>query len=67
MIQLVRPSEVIGVKVIDRYRLSIKLINPYSGFLLNLGQFSTCILAKEDVEQGKINRLWTVYSRGSNR
>ncbi|MBU5427012.1 hypothetical protein KQI41_11365 [Tissierella pigra] len=49
-----KASEVIGVKVIDRYRLSIKLINPYSGFLLNLGQFSTCILAKEDVEQGKI-------------
>jgi ABC-type transport system substrate-binding protein len=49
-----RASEVTGIKVIDRYRLSIKLINPYSGFLLNLGQFSTCILAKEDVEKGKL-------------
>ncbi len=44
--------EITGIKVIDKYRLSIKLIGPYSGFLLNLGQFSTCILAKEDAEKG---------------
>jgi ABC-type transport system substrate-binding protein len=49
-----RASEVKGVKVLDRYRISIKLISPYSGFLLNLGQYCTSILAKEDMEKGII-------------
>lgn len=49
-----RANEISGVQVLDRYRLSIKLISPYSGFLLNLGQFTTSILAKEDVERGKL-------------
>lgn len=47
-------NEIIGLKVLDKYRISIKLKSPYSGFLLNLGQFSAGILAKEDVEQGKL-------------
>ncbi len=49
-----RTNEISGVKVLDRYRLSIRLVSPYSGFLLNLGQFTTAILAKEDVEKGKL-------------
>ncbi|OZV12036.1 chemotaxis protein [Tissierella sp. P1] len=49
-----RAKEITGVKVLDKYRISIKLISPYSGFLLNLGQFSACILAKEDAEKGKL-------------
>lgn len=49
-----RAKEITGVKVLDRYRLAIKLISPYSGFLLNLGLFTTAILAKEDVEKGKL-------------
>ncbi|MGN9164501.1 ABC transporter substrate-binding protein [Tissierellaceae bacterium HCP3S3_D8] len=49
-----RAKEIIGIKVLDRYRLAIRLVSPYSGFLLNLGQFSTSILAKEDLEKGKI-------------
>lgn len=49
-----RASKVSGVKVLDKYRVSIKLRSPYSGFLLNLGQFSAGIFAKEDVEKGKL-------------
>lgn len=49
-----RASEIKGVKVLDKYRLAIKLISPYTGFLLNLGQFTSGILAKEDVEDGKL-------------
>jgi len=49
-----RSNEIIGIKVLDKYRVSIKLISPYSGFLLNLGQFSASILAKEDVDIGKL-------------
>lgn len=49
-----KAKEITGVRVLDKYRLSIKLISPYSGFLLNLGQFSTSILAREDFEKGKI-------------
>jgi ABC-type transport system substrate-binding protein len=46
--------EVKGIKVLDRYRIAIKLSAPYSGFLLNLGQYVCSILPKEDVEKGKI-------------
>lgn len=49
-----RAREISGVKVLDKYRIAIKLSSPYSGFLLNLGQFSAGILAKEDVERGKL-------------
>ena len=49
-----RTREVSGIKVVDRYRIAIKLSAPYSGFLLNLGQYSCSILAKEDVGKGKI-------------
>ena len=47
-------KEVKGIKIIDKYRISIKLTGPYSGFLLNLGQYVCSILAKEDVVQGKL-------------
>lgn len=43
-----------GIKVLDKYRISIKLKVAYSGFLLNLGQYVCSILAKEDVERGKL-------------
>ncbi len=46
-------KEVRGIKIIDKYRISIKLTAPYSGFLLNLGQYVSCILPKEDVEKGQ--------------
>ena len=49
-----RASEITGVKVLDKYRVAIKLVSPYSGFLLNLGQFTSGILAKEDAENGKM-------------
>ncbi|WP_411680878.1 ABC transporter substrate-binding protein [Clostridium thailandense] len=47
-------KEVKGIKILDRYRISIKLTGPYSGFLLNLGQYICSILAKEDVEKGQL-------------
>jgi ABC-type transport system substrate-binding protein len=44
--------EVSGIRVIDKYRISIKLSQPYSGFVLNLAQKCCVIIAKEDVEKG---------------
>lgn len=41
-----------GIKVIDKYRISIKLSQPYSGFVLNLAQKCCVIMPKEDVEKG---------------
>ncbi|MCT4621928.1 MAG: ABC transporter substrate-binding protein [Marinisporobacter sp.] len=49
-----KEKEVTGIKIIDQYRISIKLIGPYSGFLLNLGQCVCAILSKEDGQKGKI-------------
>jgi ABC-type transport system substrate-binding protein len=43
-----------GINIQDRYRISIKLTMPYTGFILNLGQFACSIIAKEDAERGKI-------------
>ena len=48
-----KAREVTGIKVIDRYTVSIKLKTPYSGFLLNLAQSCCAILDKNDVELGK--------------
>jgi len=47
-------KEVIGIRVLDKYRLSLKLTVPYTGFLLNLGQYCCSIIAKEEMEKGKI-------------
>lgn len=47
-------KEVRGIRVLDRYRVSVKLTCPYSGFLLNLGQYVCSIIAKEDVTKGKL-------------
>lgn len=44
--------EVEGIKVLDRYKVAIKLKKPYTGFLLNLAQSCCAIIAKEDVERG---------------
>lgn len=49
-----KTREVSGIKILDRYRISIKLTKPYTGFLVNLGQSVCSILAKEDVEKGKL-------------
>lgn len=49
-----RAKEVIGIKVLDKYRVSLKLTVPYTGFLLNLGQYCCSIVAKEELEKGKI-------------
>ncbi|MCX7951613.1 MAG: ABC transporter substrate-binding protein [Clostridiales bacterium] len=47
-----KAREVVGIKVLDRYKVAIKLKKPYTGFLLNLAQSCCAILAKEDVEKG---------------
>lgn len=49
-----KASEIRGLKVLDKYRISIKLISPYSGFLLNLGQFSASIIDKAEYDSGKL-------------
>jgi ABC-type transport system substrate-binding protein len=49
-----RAKEVIGIKALDKYRVSLKLTVPYTGFLLNLGQYCCSIIAKEEMEKGKI-------------
>lgn len=45
-------NEVSGIKVLDKYRVSIKLSQPYSGFILNLAQKCCVIMPGEDVEKG---------------
>lgn len=47
-----RAKEVRGIKVLDRYRISIRLASSNAGFLLNLSQSCDVIIAKEDVEKG---------------
>lgn len=46
--------EIKGIKVLDSYRIQIKLSTPYSGFLLNLAQSCCSIIAREDAEKGII-------------
>ncbi len=41
-----------GVKVLDKYRIGIRLTKPYSGFILNLAEVCCSILPKEDIEKG---------------
>lgn len=48
-------KNVSGITVLDRYRISIKLSSPYSGFLLNLGQCCCSIISKSDGEKGKVS------------
>ena len=47
-------KEVSGIKSLDRYRLSIRLSAPYTGFLLNLGHFCCSIVAKVAAERGEL-------------
>ncbi|WP_242847823.1 ABC transporter substrate-binding protein [Fervidicella metallireducens] len=47
-----KTREVLGIKVLDKYRVSIKLTSPYTGFLLNLAQSCCSIMAKEEVAKG---------------
>ncbi|MBI6874354.1 ABC transporter substrate-binding protein [Clostridium aciditolerans] len=49
-----RASSVSGIKVINKYCVSIKLSNPYSGFLLNLGQYFCAIMDRDELEKGNI-------------
>lgn len=50
-----RANGVRGIRVLDKYRISVSLTMPYSGFLLNLGQFCTAILPEEEVDKGNIS------------
>ncbi|HYF83571.1 MAG TPA: ABC transporter substrate-binding protein [Clostridia bacterium] len=46
-----REKGVRGIKVLDKHRISVSLTLPYSGFLLNLGQFCTAILPVEEIQK----------------
>ncbi len=43
-----------GINILDKYCISIKLTKPYSGFLLNLGQFFCGVVDKEGIEKGEV-------------
>ncbi len=47
-----KSSDISGIKVLDKYRIGIRLSESNSGFLLNLTDTCCSILAKEDVEKG---------------
>ncbi len=47
-------EEVTGIRIIDKYCISIKLKYPYSGFLLNLGQYICCIIDSQEMENGNV-------------
>ncbi|HYE81973.1 MAG TPA: ABC transporter substrate-binding protein [Clostridia bacterium] len=47
-------KDVRGIKILDRYRVSIKLTAPYIGFLTTIGHHICAILAREEVEKGNI-------------
>lgn len=47
-------QEVSGIKVLDNYRLSIRLESPYAGFLRNLCYRGCSIIAQEQTPQGGI-------------
>lgn len=47
-------KELSGLKILDKYRISIKLSAPNSGFLLNLSHSAISILSKEELERGNI-------------
>lgn len=49
-----RTREVSGIKILDRYRIALKLASPYSGFLLNLAQFSCSLICKAEAVKGTI-------------
>ena len=50
-----------GIKVINSYQIELKLKTPYPGFILNLTQPSTAILAKEDIPKGKFTGCGSFY------
>ncbi len=45
-------NEVIGIKVLDKYRLSIKLTEPFSGFLLLLSHCCCSVMDSEELKKG---------------
>ncbi|MGB5823418.1 MAG: ABC transporter substrate-binding protein [Proteocatella sp.] len=44
-------ASVSGIKVLNQYTLTIKLTNPYTGFLLNLGQAAAAVISKNAFEK----------------
>jgi ABC-type transport system substrate-binding protein len=47
-------EEVRGIKILDRYKISIKLSTPYIGFLTTIGHHICAILDREEVDKGNI-------------
>lgn len=46
--------EVSGIKVLDNFRLSIKLSKPFNGFLLHLANVCCAVMDPEELENGNI-------------
>lgn len=45
-------NEVSGIKVLDNYRMSIKLSSPFNGFLLHLANLCCAVMDPEELEKG---------------
>ncbi|MHA1584897.1 MAG: ABC transporter substrate-binding protein [Promethearchaeota archaeon] len=50
-----------GIQVINKYQISLKLAEPYTGFLLNLAHANCSVIAKEDFTKGKITGCGPFY------
>lgn len=49
-----RATEIRGIKVLDKHRLSITLSQPFSGILTNLSHYFSAVISCEDFKQGHI-------------
>jgi len=47
-------TEVSGIKVLDNFRLSIKLSKPFNGFLLHLANTCCAVMDPEELERGNV-------------
>lgn len=49
-----RTQSLKGINILDKHCISIKLVNPYSGFLLNIAQFFCGIISEDSYKDGNI-------------
>ncbi len=47
-------NEVIGIKVLNEFRLSIKLSIPFNGFLLSISQYCCAVMDSEELKKGNL-------------
>ena len=46
-----KANDITGIKIINKYMISFKLIRPYTGFLLNLAKSCCAIMSEEDLKK----------------